>query len=281
MSADLRIAHALVIADTAGPRTVAKSADFPFAWEDAALTAAVRFGVRPPGVPCPAAVFAVPMGDTHAAVVQVADRPGAGEPLGFRFLVVTRRLYEGLGGDPFLIADRFPPDWAAAGDLMPLEWPMEAPPRRTVGAVRDVLKAGDSTLFLGAAQALLDGGRVLIPDPDGTSAGVIRDLWKLLPDRSRCELWPATFAFSAELGFSAAVVPAAPKPWPIEYLTPDQARDYPEGRYELALQTAAESEDQPELDRLFARRSSTDTLKLAALMFAAAVTVAVASKLLS
>ncbi|MGL6095716.1 MAG: hypothetical protein ACRC7O_07975, partial [Fimbriiglobus sp.] len=275
----------------------------------AALTAAVRFGSRRPGMPCPAAVFAVPMGATHAAIVQVAEMGSVGvsasvsgktirsdsveftgtdtdtpsdTSLGFRFLIVTRRLYEGLGGDPFLIADRFPPDWAAAGDLMPLEWPMEAAaPRRTVGVVRDTLKSGDSPLLLGAAQALLDGSRVLLSDTDASTGTVVRDLWKLLPDRSRCELWPATFAFSVELGFSVAVVPAAPQPWPIEYLTADQARDYPEGRYELALQIAAESDDQAELDRLFARRSSTDTLKLAALMFAAAVTVAMLSKLLS
>ena len=44
--------------------------------------------------------------------------------------------------------------------------------------------------------------------------------------------------------------------------TDEQARDYPEGRYELALQTAAESGDQAELNRLFARRSSLDTIRI-------------------
>ena len=46
--------------------------------------------------------------------MQVADVParstGEGPLLGFRFLILGRPLYEALG-DPFAIADRFPPDW--------------------------------------------------------------------------------------------------------------------------------------------------------------------------
>ena len=92
---------------------------------------------------------------------------------------------------------------------------------------------------------------------------MFRGLWQLLPERTRFELWPATLAFSNELGFHAVALPAAPEPWPVGYLTADQARDYPEGRYELALQIAAEAGNQPDLDRLLARRSSRDTLRLA------------------
>ena len=54
-----------------------------------------------------------------------------------------------------------------------------------------------------------------------------------------------------------------------------QAGDYPEGRYESALQTAAECGDQHELDRLFARRSRSQTLRLAIIMFLAAPIIAI------
>ena len=112
---DLSVAEAVIIAEATGPKVLAKSDDFSFAWEEAARTAVVRFGRRPAGVRCPAAVFAVPVGRTHVAVVQVADQPapeGVEPPLGFRFLILARRLYEALG-DPFAIAERYPPNWSA------------------------------------------------------------------------------------------------------------------------------------------------------------------------
>lgn len=281
MALDLSVAQALVVAGPGGPTVVAKSDDFPAAWEDAALTAAVRFGRRPPGVSCRAAVFAVPVGKTHAAVVQVADRTGSDAvdpPLAFRFLVTGRKLYEALG-DPFAIADRFPPDWTATGTLPALAWPPEPLPKRTVELVQGVLKTGDGPLLLGAAQALTDGGRVMLVSKE-PAGDAIRGLWQLLPDRTRAELWPATFAFSPELGFHALALPEPPASWPTGYLTADQARDYPEGRYELALQIAAEAGNQAELDRLFARRSSADTLRLALYLLGAAVLLTIASKLL-
>jgi hypothetical protein len=283
MNPDLLIAQALVLLDASGPKVLAKSNDFPFAWEEAVRTAAVRFGPRPPGVVCPAAVFACPVGRTHVAVVQAADLDVGVEshrppPLAFRFLVLTRKLYEALG-DPFTIADRYPPNWSARGTLPDLEWDAGPLPRRTVEQVRGILKGGDTALLLGGAQALTDGGRLLI-ESAAPADELLRGLWQLLPDRTRADLWPATFAFSNELEFHAVALPAVPRPWPPGYLTADQARDYPEGRYELALQTAAESGNQPELDRLFARRSSQDTLRLAAYLVAAAAVVAVVSKLL-
>src|SRR5262249_43846440 len=93
------------------------------------------FGDRPAGVACPACVFAQPLGTRHVAVVQVADqgvddagRPGA---LGFRLLVLPRKDYVRLGGDPFLIDDRHPPPWHPPGGLPSLTWPAGPPPART------------------------------------------------------------------------------------------------------------------------------------------------------
>jgi hypothetical protein len=50
------------------------------------------------------------------------------------------------------------------------------------------------------------------------------------------------------------------------YLTEEQAGDYPQGRYELNLQIAAEAGDQAQLDALFARRNSNETLRLALIL---------------
>lgn len=284
MTLDFGIRQALVVSGSDGPQVVGRSADFPFAWENAALTIAARFGRRPTGVKCPGAVIALPLDRGHTAVVQVADLAGysstdaADPPLGFRFLFLGKPLYEALG-DPFAIADRFPPDWSARGTLGPLEWPPEPLPQRTVEQLQHILKVGDTAILLGGTQALLDGSRLLI-EADAPADELFRGLWALLPHRTRIELWPATFAFSPDLGFHAAAIPVKPNPWPFGTLTADQCRDYPEGRYELAVQTAVESGNQPELDRLFARRSSTDTLKLAITILVVAVCVALISRLI-
>jgi hypothetical protein len=270
----LTLPQAIVVRTYAGPRLVASSPGFPFAHEEAVLRVAVRFGSRPAGVACPAAVFACLLDARTVAVVQVADRPDESldPPLAFRFILFDRATYP---GDPFRVADRFQPYWSAPSPLSELEWPTEFQPR-TVEQVRAVLKSGDGPLLLGAAQGLVDGGHVAVtraaPDPK-----FVRGLWQLLPDRVRAELWPATFAFSAELGFHAVVLPAAP---PDGYMTEDRARDYPEGRYELSLQVAAESGDQAELDRLFARRTSSEVLRMAVAMVAFALLLAAAMKFL-
>ncbi len=233
----------------------AKSGEVSFAIEEAARTVAARFG---------------PPADT-VFVTDLAGRPAVvqGRAAGFRFLLTSPPL-AGLG-IPFAVGERFPPDWAARGDLPPVEWPDEPPPRRTVEDLRAVLKAGDAPLLLGAAQALLDGGRVRLDDPATVPA-----VWKLLPDRTRAELRPATFAPDDALGFHLS---AGPPVTTAGVLTGDQCRDYPEGRYELALQTAIEAGDQRELNGLLARRSSRDTLTLAATMVGLAVGGAIVLKL--
>src|SRR2546421_90015 len=76
------------------------------------------------------------------------------------------------------------------------------------------------------------------PDPD-----LVRRLWLLLPASSRGELWPAEFAPANALGFDLLVTPKAGEDC-AGYLSEQQAGDYPEGRYELNLQIAAEAGDQ-------------------------------------
>src|SRR5262249_20795874 len=163
-----------------------------------------------------AALFAQPLGNDHVAIVQVADlAPETAEPpdaLGFRLLVIPRLAYTKLLGDPFLVADRFPPDWPARGEMPSLTWPEgESLPPRTVEDVRQVLRRvkshalpedvepspgdeenrrtednSESPALLGGVQILVDGGRVVF-ERSVSDPGLIRGLWTLLPTSSRGE----------------------------------------------------------------------------------------------
>jgi hypothetical protein len=130
-----------------------------------------------------------------------------------------------------------------------------------VEQVQAVLQRPDSAALLGGAQALVDGGRVVFERPAPDTA-LLRSLWLLLPTSTRTDLWPASFAFGNDLGFDVLVVPRAAGEAFDGYLTEEQAAEYPEGRYELSLQIAAEAGDQRELDTLFARRSAAETWRL-------------------
>lgn len=263
--------------DQGGYRFLARSPGFGDEWLSDAERLCAAFGNRPAGAVCPSCIFAQPFGDKHVVVVQAADqgnddagRPGA---LAFYLLVFPRLAYEELVGDPFLIAEHFPASWQARGELPALSWPRESPPYRTVEQVRDVIRSPNSAALLGGAQALVDGSRVVFqrPAPDND---LLRNLWFLLPASTRCRLWPASFAFDNSLGFDALVVPRAEGPAYAGYLTEQQAGDYPEGRYELSLQTAAESGNQRDLDILFSRRSSGQTLKMAVVLLVAVTALA-------
>ena len=115
--------------------------------------------------------------------------------------------------------------------------------------------------LLGGTQVLVDGGRVFFkrsaPDPN-----LIQGLWTLLPNSTRNRLWPASFAFENHLQFDAVVLPRLEAGDLEGYTSEEQAIDYPEGRYELSLQIAAESGDQQELDSLLNRRSVGETWRL-------------------
>jgi hypothetical protein len=272
MTPDLRVQQAVVVGDSRGVRVVAQTDDFD---TPEAERIAVLFGARPAGVACPVAVFACPFGKKHVAVVQVADQPG--ERLGFRFLVLSRDLYQYLG-DPFAIADRYPPNWSANGHLSDLAWPMETLPERTLEQLDAILKTGDGPLLLGSTQALVDGNRVLLKR-DEPAERFIRDLWQLLPDRTRCDLWPATFAFSDELGFHAAVGPTLPtKRHGLQVLPEEAIRDYPQSSYELNLQIAIESGNRDALRKLLARRTADDTIRIGLYILAFALVVAAVLK---
>jgi hypothetical protein len=253
-----------------GYRFLAKSEGFPDEWLPLAERLCMGFGERPGGAACPGCVFVQPFGKRNIAVVQAADqgtddagRPGA---LAFYLLVMPRSEYAAAwDGDPFALAERFQPPWQARGELPELTYPSEAPPPRTVEQVRQVLQRHDGPTLLGAAQALVDGGRVVFPRelPD---TPLLRDLWTLLPTSTRAQLWPASFTFANEPGYHVAVAPRLTEEF-ADYVTEEQAGDYPEGRYERGVQIAAETNDQRELDALFGRPSRQQVLRLGIALF--------------
>jgi hypothetical protein len=110
---------------------------------------------------------------------------------------------------------------------------------------------------------------------------LLRRLWLLLPDSTRSRLWPATFAFDDATSFHAVVVRRVQIGTFSGYLYEVQAGDYPEGAYERSLQVAVEAGDQSELNRLFTRRSPSQTLRLALLLVAGMAILAVAMQLLN
>ncbi len=116
MMPDLRIQQAIALVDVRGVKVSA--------WTDGLYIPeveriAVLFGQRPSGVACPLAHFACPFGKRHIAVVRVEDRPGSGDVLGFRFLILARDLYRhslqaGITRTP---AMRAHPQMAAPGSM--------------------------------------------------------------------------------------------------------------------------------------------------------------------
>jgi hypothetical protein len=239
--------------DEGGYRFLARSPGFRDDWLAEAERLCTGFGERPAGVACPGCVFAQPFSRSYIAIVQAADqghddtgRPGA---LAFHLLILPRALYRELGGDPFFIAEQFPPSWQARGPLSCLTWTMGVPPARSVAILQKTLNVPHSATLLGGVQILLDGGRLVFerssPDP-----AILRSLWALLPARERSELWPASFTFRNDHRFDAVVVPRAAGPDYEHYITEEKAGDYPEGRYECNLQSAIETGDQREIDAL-------------------------------
>jgi hypothetical protein len=173
-------------------------------------------------------------------------------------------------------------DWTKARDLPTLEWTKGPLPPRTaedLGRVLDTT-ADRRAALLGAAQALLDGGRVVFERP-GPDDQIIADLWMLLPTASRAEMWPATFALKYNrLSFNAlAVADVADTVEITGYLREKEAMDYPEGRYESALRVAVDSADEEEVARLLARPGRGQMMRLAIVLLIAMIVLAVVSNM--
>lgn len=260
-----------------GFRWLARSPGYADDWLAPTEAMCVGFGKRDEDTTRVDALFALPLSRRHVAVVTVSDQPTTTT---FRVLVIPTQLYSDLGGDPFLFDDAFPTDWSARQTLPGLEWTSGPPPLRTVAELRRVLNVADERCawLLGAAQVLVDGGRLVVerPTPDPS---LIRDLWTLLPYSERAKLWPTTFAYGNANRFHVAIAPTVRADAYSDYVREDQAGDYPDGRYELALQIAVESEDERELQRLLTRRSRGEMVWIAVGLLVLIGLVALASRL--
>ncbi len=268
------------VAPLRGYGFLAASPGFRPEWKAAAEKLCTAYGERPAGLAFAGALFVLPLVPGQIAIVEVRDqgtddvgRPGS---LEFRILAVPVPLYRDLTGDPFWIVDRCRPDWTARGTLPVLTAPTP-PPERTTATLRPILQRDDSPVLLGGVQALLDGSRLFLartaPDPE-----LVRGLWALLPARSREDFWPCTFTFRPRPEFHVQVAPPS-ETMPAHALTADQAADYPEGRYELALQAAVEAGDESHLFQLLNRRSRKEMLWLALVLLILFALVPISSAL--
>jgi hypothetical protein len=283
--------------DGASSHLVVRSLGFQDVWQPEVERLMQGFGERPEGVACPAALFAQRLGKQHVAVVSVADQDRG---LAFYFRIIPRQAYEACLGDPFIVAERLPANFQARQDLATVTMSEVPPPRRTVADIRGVLQRvkaaalredvdpekveyspenAESPALLGGVQILVDGGRVAFERKSPDHA-LLQGLWMLLPTTSRATLWPASFAFGNALQFDAVAAPHIDGPEFDGYNNEDQAAEYPAGRYETALQTAAESGDQDELDGLFSRRSAKETFRLVLTLLLLFIVIVVGSKLL-
>ncbi|MBI1830041.1 MAG: hypothetical protein HYR84_01160 [Planctomycetes bacterium] len=269
------------------PSLIARSPGFDAGWIAQAQQIIFGFGDRRVGMRCPLTVFAQPIGANHVAVVRVMDDVAATGPRGlrFHFLIVDLENYDAWIRDPFMLAEKVAPTWEAGEALPALTIAEAAFAPRTLAQLQDVLKRikaaalkegedpeapdfertienSESPALLGGAQILVDGGRLVFERPEG-DLRMVSGLWLLLPEVTRCRLWPTSFAFSRDLEFDVLVVPHLDEVIVKSYATEEQAADYPAGTYEAALQQAVESGTQEDLDIVFSRRDSYSTIRLA------------------
>lgn len=138
---------------------------------------------------------------------------------------------------------------------------------RTAAELRNILKDGDAPTLLGAAQLLVDGGKLHWPVEAPVPLQQIASVWDLLPTRQRALLGWTNYLNSTrhKLAISAGNQPLDGA-WAWE-----QAGDYPEGNYERALHQAAFQRDDETLARLLNRGSRADVLLLGLILLAVLV----------
>jgi hypothetical protein len=280
---EVMIEQALLVRRDEDVEFIAKSAAFPPVLLPDVQRIALEFG--PARFTCH---FVQPLADFHIAVAEAfLDRDRAAGTI-FRILIVPKKAYQEIVQDPWRLIDHFfgasieerSLDQLCRTELPTLTWASEPAPRRMVNDIQAVLRHGDAPLLLGAAQALVDGARIVL-ERETPDRELLRGLWLLLPNRMRWELWPATYVGKRGFAFNAFIVPPGVYRRFPDCLIEKQIYDYPEARYERSLQVAVESGDQNELDRLFARRTAAQTLRLGLAILVGVLALALIMRLMN
>lgn len=242
----------------------ARSPGFTDALVDSAAAMLREFGAFAPGIEV---LFVRRLTKWFTVIVQGRDRNA-------RVIAVPNGFYLATP-DPFLFSRQFPPEFSASDPLPELMWNELPIPERDIAVIRAILKSDDGPTMLGAAQALVEGGRVAFVRSEPESM-LIEQLWRILPDSTRGEISMCSFA-AATKNFDVVVTPHVDDPM---YLTADKAAEYPEGKYELHLQIAVENDDAETMHRLFARRSGSQAMRLMIRILLLAAIIGITAKLL-
>jgi hypothetical protein len=279
MTAEYPVPQLLIHRGVTDIAIVARSEGIAVECEEFALKAAIAFGPISLADVFQSSVFAAANYDVVVIVTATAVHDGS-HAIVFRALFVPRAFYALAEGDCFAIADRFPVNIHARGPLPLLDLAAGgAILSRRVADLQSILKGGDSAFLLGAAQALVDGVKIRVRR-DAMPERLARNVWQLLPVSTRMIVFPCEYCLTENAAFHWAALPEVPAKLPPGFLHEEQVKDYPDGRYERALQVAIEDGDQRALDKLLARPSSRDVLRLTLLGLAAFFTVWLLTRLI-
>src|SRR5438874_1671343 len=131
---DLTIEQVLAERTPAGVAVVARSPGFAEEWQPEFQQLCEGFGEPPPNTYLPLCVFAQPFARARVAVVQVTAE-GSPPVVRFHGMILAHKLYETIG-EPFAVAEQFPPPWGERVALPTLAWFDGPPPARTVAQVQ-------------------------------------------------------------------------------------------------------------------------------------------------
>ncbi len=179
-----------------------------------------------------------------------------------------------FAADPFRVARKLKrgPAFCSPGEVswaVNPEWAVLP----KVSYFQDLLKSADSALLLGGAQALMDGAGVRL-DAGHEDREVAERLWNLAPLSVRLErtmvIGDPGNILRADLTALSPTTQAQADFWNSQRLG-----DYPEGKYELALQSAIDQGDELSIERHLHRQSPRQVMLTAAFLLVGMIVIGI------